>query len=183
MFANMKKQTSFQGLNEFNSGIKTHGGSASHGKRKVRRPLDRNRPIHLVLKATNSQTLLWKQKEIKEIIKRISAKFGIKIHSLAIQYDHVHLNFSFQHRGVYVMWVRALTGILAQKIAGLKFESIPFTRVIASWGKDYHSVQAYIERNQIEADFLFRIHRELERARLQLLKELGEVGFNNPMSL
>lgn len=178
----MKKQISFENLNASNScqsgnGRKTHGGSLSKGKRKTRRPLDRKNPIHLVLKSTNSYTLLRRQSQVHEIIKGIGAKFGIKMHSSAIQYDHIHLHFSFQNRKVYVRWIRALTGILAQKIKGLKFKFLPYTRVVASGGRDFTQVNLYIEKNQVEANFLIRIHAHIDRTQRRLDAELRRWGF------
>lgn len=181
----MKKQISFENLNASNScqsgnGRKTHGGSLSKGKRKTGRPLDRKKPIHLVLKSTTSHTLLRRKSRVQETINRISSKFGIKIHSSAIQYDHIHLNLSFQNRQVYVMWIRALTGSLAQKIKGLKFKFIPFTRIIASWGREFKAVQSYIDKNRIEAEFLWRIHRQMEGSQRHLLAHLIRWGFTSP---
>lgn len=159
---NMKKQTSFN-FKEDDFNIKTtHGGSLSLGKRKTRRPLDSRKPIHLVIKATNSYTLLKNKGLVEQVIHRFSVRFGMKLYAKAVQHDHIHLCLSFQNRSVYKMWIRAVSGTLVKTIKGLKFKLLPFTRVIGASGKDLRCVQNYINKNQAEADFLEKIHRRME---------------------
>lgn len=172
----MKKQMSFTQLESTLKIQKTFGGSLG-GKRKVRRPLDCKRPIHLVLKATNSFTLLRNKMAVKKIIHRFNQKFGMRMHSFAIQYDHIHLNLSFQSRKIYVMWIRALTGALTLKIKNLKFKFLPFTRIIETWKRDFRAVQKYIEKNRIEADFLMQVHSQIESKQIRLEEELKRAGF------
>lgn len=63
MFFGMNKQISFSNLDDRNDRTKAHGGSLARGKRKSKRPLDRKKPLHVVLKASNSHTLLKNQAE------------------------------------------------------------------------------------------------------------------------
>lgn len=141
---------------------KIYGGSLLKGKRKSARPLDSKKPLHLVLKATNSFALLRNQKLIEQLNAKMSQRFGVKVYSIAVQADHIHLNISFASRRIYTMWIRALTGALARKIQKLKFKFLPFTR-IGSWGRDFKTVQNYILKNRIEGDFLLTAHASADR--------------------
>lgn len=172
----MNKQISFSDIeSNFSSSFKiqkSYGGSLGLGKRKTRRPLDSKKPLHLVLKATNSYTLLNNKVAVEQIIHLFSVKFGIKLHAKAVQHDHIHLCLSFQNRRIYTMWIRAVTGSLVQRVTGLKFKFLPFTRIINSWRNDFRSVQNYIAKNQAEAEFLLRVHTYIDARRERLFTEL-----------
>lgn len=168
----MKQQTSFSELEGHLKIKATYGGSLLKGKRKSRRPLDSKKPVHLVLKTTNSSILLKNRTLIRNEIYRFSRKFGVKVHSHAIQHDHIHLNISFPSRRIYVMWIRALTGTLSKKVESLKFKFLPFTRLINSWGREFRVVQNYISNNQHEAEALVQIHHRIEEMRKKNIEEL-----------
>lgn len=141
---------------------KFYGGSLINGKRKTRRPLDSRKPLHLILKATNSFSLLRNKQKVESVTYKTSQKFGVKIHSMAVHFDHIHLNVSFANRPIYVMWIRAVSGTLAKKIIDLKFKLLPFSRIV-SWGRDFKTVQRYIHKNAIEGLFLLRVNEMAEQ--------------------
>ena len=134
-----------------------HGGVLAMGKRKSKRPLDSKKPIHVVLKTTDTFRLLRNKRFIEKLIQSKSRSFGVKIYSMGVQADHIHLNISFGSRKIYVMWIRALSGAMVKKVAGLKFSLPPFTRV-GSWGKGFRKVQAYVLKNYLEGEFLLAMH-------------------------
>lgn len=138
------------------------GGSLLVGCRKERRPLSSKLPIHLVLKATDSVLLLRNKKQVEQILRTYSKKLGVKIYSLAVQYDHIHLAVRAMNRSVYVRWIRAVTSVLAQRLTGLKWKLRPFTR-IASWGRDFIRLKNYILGNWREGNFIADAHARVDQ--------------------
>jgi REP element-mobilizing transposase RayT len=126
-----------------------HGGEIAKGKRKLRRPLARKRPIHLVLKATK-KNLYSHRKNIQESSQIIAKKFSVKIYNMAVNHDHVHYILKIADRKSYCAFIRALTSIFARKIGTGLWKILPFTRILA-WGKDFRRVQAYLSQNSKEA--------------------------------
>ncbi len=62
----------------------------------------------------------------------------------------MHLVLSIPSRDAYKAFVRALTGILARNLGKKLWALLPFTRV-ASWGRDYENLRAYLLQNRVEA--------------------------------
>lgn len=145
----MKQQSLF-----IDKRIAGFGGSLTNsGKRKMARPLSFKSATHLVLKAENKVQLFQYSLLIREQIRKISRKFGVKIYDLAIHEDHIHGIFKFPNRVLYRAWIRSLSGILARLIVGLKWRLRPFTKVIA-WGKQFKTTLANIKSNRDEPEFL-----------------------------
>lgn len=134
--------------------ITEFGGSLlKKGKRKTKRPLDLNKSLHLVLKASDSYKLLRNKTTVEQVISKYSEKLDVKVYSMATNADHVHLNVKFKSRVQYVAWVRAITSVLVQRVAGLKWKLRPYTRIL-SWGKQFTLVQKYILGNQKEGELV-----------------------------
>jgi hypothetical protein len=71
------------------------GGSlVSKGRRKTERPLDRNRPMHFVLKSNKAILLIRNQRSLRKILSKQAGTFGIKIYSETVQKDRNFLSSS-----------------------------------------------------------------------------------------
>ena len=65
------------------------GGSLnSKGRRKTERPLDRNRPMHFVLKSNKAFVLFKNKVGLRKLLRKQAGTFGIKIYSETVQKDH-----------------------------------------------------------------------------------------------
>lgn len=137
------------------------GGVPTQGRRKTARPIDSRRPIFLTLKATGAEHFLANKPAIIEIFARQSARVGARIYSLAIQADHLHLAVQFGSRLLYRRWIRAITGILARKVPGVRWLHRPHTEVV-SWGRHMTNVLDYIELNRQEAGLIEWSHLYVE---------------------
>jgi len=137
------------------------GGVLNKGRRKTARPLDRKRSLHLVLKATSPFLLLRRRRDIEQEIHRMSRRFGIKLHRIAVHADHIHLSVQIPSRILYCRWIRGLTAQLVRRIAGLKFALRPYSRVV-NWGREFNAVCNYIFVNFQEGDFILRCHLRME---------------------
>jgi REP element-mobilizing transposase RayT len=126
-----------------------HGGEINQGKRKMRRPLCSKRPLHCVLKARN-RNLYAHRAWIEAKARALAHKFQLKVYSLAVNFDHVHLVLKFPSRREYAAFVRSFTGLLARKVGAGLWMLSPFSRVLA-WGKDFRQTLAYLRKNREEA--------------------------------
>jgi REP element-mobilizing transposase RayT len=122
-----------------------YGGEA--GKRKKARPLYKKRPIHLILKSR--YILVTHSDWIRERIEDYAKRFGIRVYKLAVCGDHLHFAIQIPGREYYKKFIRALTGIIARTMGKGIWSLLPYTR-IASWGRDFQNLLAYIQKNEDE---------------------------------
>lgn len=116
------------------------GGSLQVGRRKAARPLAIKKSIHLVLKAADGSRLLRKRAVVRAVLKKFGAKFGVKIYSLAVHDNHIHVSLKIHSRHAYRKWIRATTSRLVARVSGLKFTLRPWTRILA-WGHAFRRIK------------------------------------------
>ena len=126
-----------------------HGGELNAGRRKGARPLARKRPLHLVLKSSRA-SLRKHEALILASARRYGERFGIRLYDQAVNHDHLHFVLKIPGRREYAQFIRALTGFLARKLGKGLWKVLPFTR-IASWGRDFQRLKAYLCQNREEA--------------------------------
>lgn len=145
-------------LKLFNESIsKEFGGSLLKGKRKKKRPIDTRKPMHLVFKAKNPDKLLREVKPVRQMICKYANQVRLKIFSIAVHADHIHICLRVDDRTSYVKWVRALTSRLVQLLPGLKWALRPYTRIM-EWGRDLKRVISYLTKNRNEARIIVDGH-------------------------
>ena len=95
---------------------KESGGSLSViGKRKTARILDRRKPLHFVLKSKKSANIYSHRILIRRLFVLYAKKFGVKVYKESVQKDHFHFCVKITNREFYRAFIRALTGVVAQK--------------------------------------------------------------------
>ncbi len=142
----------------------TYGGKASG--RKIARPLDRRHPILITMKsevARNKFGLLNSRHrlKIKAIIRRLAARYGVRLHRLAQLSDHLHLTASFSKRALFQTFLRVISGLIARLVTGAEkgkpfgkfWSSILHTRVVRGGRRDYLNADRYVQANQLEATY------------------------------
>ncbi len=145
------------------------GGELCINKRKSRRPLDPKKPLHLILRADSVKPVFLHQDErLNNQIKKMAAKFGIKIFESSINANHLHMVISFKHRKLYSQFVAALAGRVAQ-IFKIKWLHRPFTRIV-DWGRALRNVIAYVIKNQKEAWGLIKYKRGIHKLKIPKLR-------------
>ncbi len=161
------KQQSFFKLNE-----KPYGGVLQKRRsgRCGPRPLDTKNTMHLILKSSKaigpwSFRSSSNEKRIKEIIRKFSSKFGVKILSLANVGNHLHFQIKLTNRFTYAPFIRAVTAAISMAVTGhnrwhstvgknktkLKkfWDYRPFSRVV--FGRQgFLTLRDYININQLE---------------------------------
>lgn len=136
------------------------GGVLNQGKRKLQRPTIDKIPLHVVLKAVDSETLLKHSAEIEDYTRKLSSKFGVTILELAVQPDHVHILPEVPATETYNKWIRALTGNLSRKHQ-IKWRLPPFTSGVDS--PEYlQTLKAYIQKNRRESEFIISAHQRVQ---------------------
>ena len=139
----------------------THGGSLATKRRKIKRPLDVKKPVHVVLrseKAKRSLSLLNHQAKIRKIIRLSAKKFHISVYELAIVGNHIHLLIRGKRREHLQNFFRTIAALIARHVTKAKrgrpfgrfWSYLIFSRVLTSWRRDFEQVKAYIVQNTLE---------------------------------
>src|SRR4051812_25976221 len=73
-----------------------HGGSVRAGLRKLARPFDGSRPLHIVLRssrATGAWSLRLRSTEVRvrETLNRLARRHGIRVYRFAAAGNHLHM--------------------------------------------------------------------------------------------
>ena len=140
-----------------------HGSNLRRGKRKIARPLDPKRTIHLVLKSSQArgeQSFLQTRytKRIQLLVEQTARCYGIKIYQYANVGNHLHLLIKTQTRLAFQNFLRIIAGKIAILVTRAKkgqkkgkfWDKLAFTRVV-NWGKDFSNLTKYFIKNQIES--------------------------------
>lgn len=138
-----------------------YGGSLDY--RKVRRPFDSKKLTHAVFKAQLGDALRFTRFEtrVREILKASAARYGIRLKSVAVNHDHLHVLFYTKSREAQIRFLRFFSAELGRRYSALRRKlnlrarklwiARPFSRLV-SWGrKSLLAVRRYIERNRFEA--------------------------------
>ncbi len=136
-----------------------YGGSLKY--RKFQRPFDRNKLVHVVLKAHDWAAFHQRGLGVENRIRDIARFCHVKIQDLAVNKDHIHILISTSKRKFFLNFLRQVSagvghflkqflGALQIKKAGSLWLERPFTRLV-SWGKRVVvAVKNYIHRNRQE---------------------------------
>jgi len=155
----------------------THGGELRIGKAKVARPVATKRPMHFVLKSSLAKgewSFLRKNNAtfIKQLLKTLSARYGLTIYERSIGGNHVHFLLRPYNRELLKSFLRSFSGGVAQHITGCKkgkplgrpfFDSLPFSRIV-EWGCDFFGMKKYVLQNELEAHGLIAYTPRKSRA-------------------
>ena len=138
-----------------------HGGEYAIGKRKAPRPLTPKKPTHLVLKSNRVKALnvsfVKRRNLIEKIIRLQAERAMVRVYSVAVVGNHLHLAIYFKERIHYIRFIRAVTGHLIlslskefkKSLKGL-FDLLPYTRIV-EWGLAYKRLLNYIAINNFES--------------------------------
>ena len=94
-----------------------YGGSARVGKRKIQRPFDRKRPLHLVFRSAKARgpwSFLHRRHKavIREILGELCERYAVKLHSFENVGNHLHLVVKIPGRRE----LRAFLRVFAQRV-------------------------------------------------------------------
>jgi REP element-mobilizing transposase RayT len=139
------------------------------GKRKLARPIDPRRPMHLVMRAEvarNRLSLLAHARAIENLARNLAKRHQIRIYRYVNVGNHIHAIVRAKRRKGLQDFLRVFAGKTAQLVTGAKkgrkfgkfWDALAYTRITA-WGKAYRTLQDYLIINEIEAAGIFGFRR------------------------
>ena len=139
-----------------------HGGEIRKGRRKLARPVDPKRPLHVVLrseKAKGEHSLLYGETPafIQALLKQLSRRHRVKVYEFANSGNHLHLLVKGETRKGIQNFLRVLAGKVAQCATGAKkgacfgkfWGALAYSRVV-EWGRAFTEAKYYVLRNELE---------------------------------
>lgn len=140
-----------------------HGGEIRKGKRKLPRPIDPRKPLHLTLcseRARCEWSMLRPANEhrIKALVYRYARKNSVKILQYVNSGNHLHILLKASTRGGFKCFLRTITGLIARLImnaakgraSGKFWDGLAYTRVV-TWGWDLFHTRFYVVMNEMES--------------------------------
>src|SRR6476469_7713013 len=99
------------------------GGSLSIGKRKIARPLDRRKPLHLILKSKHATGALSFRSAknriaIEKIFRKRADQFGVTVQAFVLMGNHVHAVVSFKRKELFQNFLRTVSALIARAVTG-----------------------------------------------------------------
>lgn len=140
-----------------------YGGSARLGRRKIQRPFDRKRPMHLVFRSSKARGpwsfLHRRHKEvIRGILGELCQRFAVKLHSFENVGSHLHLVVKIPGRRELRAFLRvfaqrvmfAVTGARKGDPKGRFFDGVAYSKVV-NFGGELRELKNYLSESAREA--------------------------------
>ena len=140
----------------------THGGDLRKGRRKLARPIDPKRAMHVTFKSSRARgeySLLHPRnsRQVTGILYRAAYRNGVELKQVGNSGNHVHLLLKGRTRKAIQDFLREAAGQIAQKILRAKkgqakgrfWDALAFSRVVER-GCDETIVSRYVIKNLIE---------------------------------
>jgi REP element-mobilizing transposase RayT len=156
------------------------------GRRKIFRPLDRKRRLHIVLKSSHARgtnNFVNNKLRVAALIEGKAKVYGVVIHGCEIMRDHIHIFVSFKSRELIQSFMKVTTGLIARSITkaakgkpfGKRFwDGLAFTRIITG-RRDFASMRN-LAKNKLEreegtlqrraVEFHESVEREAQRSKI-----------------
>ena len=194
------KQSDFFSKTSEYAANRLHHGGVTAGRRKVVRPLDRRRPLHLVLKSSAAKGVLSflsarNKLFVEQAIRENAKKFGVTIQGFQNVGNHLHIIARFSRREGFQNFLRTVTALIARFVTGARrgkpfgrrfWDALAFTRVIVG-RRDLAQTETYLQKNEIERengksirtlyekaeDYVKKQRREVDREVAKYLRENG----------
>ena len=170
----MHQKSFFDSKSEFSKHRIAYGG-VTKGKRKVFRPLDRKRPLHISVKSSHAvgkRSIVFNKLKVAELIEAKAKKYQIKIHGLELMKNHIHLAVSFKSRELVQKFMRVVFGLIARLLTGARkgkafgkrfWDQLVFTRIV-NGRRDFSRLMDYFFKNEIEREYGYAEREEIERS-------------------
>jgi hypothetical protein len=140
-----------------------HGGSVRKGKRKIQRPFDRKRPMHLVLRSTRAKedwNFLHRRNKgaIHSLLVDLTERYGVKLYKFENVGNHLHLLAMSPSRRELQAFLRVFAQRVMFQVTGARkgnpqgrfFDAIAYSRVV-SWGREFAALKSYLWKNALES--------------------------------
>lgn len=176
----------FENDRELSPSRLAHGGQLATKKRKIIRPLDPRRPVHITMRSSRARgrfNFRNHQVAITKIVERASQRSRIKLHRFANVGNHLHFLVSFKRREQCQRFMREVAGVTARVVTGARkgkpfgkfWDELAHSRVVTGL-RDLKNVLNYVFFNSMEGQFGSEARKLMREARDTL--EPGERFFN-----
>lgn len=147
-----------------------YGGDQSRGTRKIRRPLDPRRPLHLVLRSSlakgeRSFLKTGTKHFVHDALQAAARKFGIRVLEWANVGNHIHLVIRFREADNVGRFLRAFCAKVSMRQLGVRkgesceqvlkakrrfWDATPFSRIVYERLLPGFGLLRYLRKNQFE---------------------------------
>jgi hypothetical protein len=142
-----------------------HGGSLCKGKRKVKRPFNRKRIIHVVLRSSKARgplSFLRPKNDdyIHSVLYSQAKKHQVKVFEYVNVGNHLHIKAKAYSREGFAAFLISTSALIARFVSGAKkgrafgkfWDALVYTRILKSKVEELH-LQRYFKANHYEAKF------------------------------
>ena len=142
-----------------------YGGNVRNGKRKIQRPFDPRRPLHVTLRSSKARGIRSlshpdRKWEVHGLLVRISERHKVKLYRYANVGNHLHLLIQARKRSQLQAFLREFAGSVAVLVTGAikgrpeKFWDQLVWSKIVDWGRQFRNITRYILLNIMEGSGL-----------------------------
>ena len=170
-----KQRDFFEKNREVGPRRSVHGGDLAIGRRKVARPLDAKRPLHLVLKSSHAKGRLsflavQNRTAVEKFIRDRARQFGVTVQGFETMSNHIHLVLKFKSRASFQAFLKTITGLIARHVTGARkgkpfgkrfFDHLAFSRVVQG-ARDLRGLAIYLFKNEVEREVGAQTRADLE---------------------
>jgi REP element-mobilizing transposase RayT len=141
-----------------------HGGDLRKKRRKLARPIDPKRAMHVTFRSEKAQgelSLLHSKnaKRVNQEVRKIAARNGIRVYEYANSGNHLHLLIRGKRRIDIQNFLRAIGSRVSQIVTGSTkgyafgrfWDGLAYTRIV-QWGRDFKNAVNYVLQNFFEAE-------------------------------
>jgi REP element-mobilizing transposase RayT len=152
-----------------------HGGEVRKGKRKLARPFDSKRALHVTLRSERAQgewsmLRLEKSKAIKTLVYTLARKNQVRIYQFANSGNHLHLLLRAKEHKGFKKFLRTLTSLTSRIVTGARkgnpvgkfWDALAWSEIV-NWGRQFFNVRYYVIQNELESEGLVRYKPRAKR--------------------
>jgi REP element-mobilizing transposase RayT len=139
-----------------------HGGEVRLRRRKLTRPIDTRRPLHVVLRSTRARGA-WSLRTrvndglIRATLRRYARRYAVRLYEFANAGNHLHLLLRPTCRIGLQNFLRVFAGVSARLVTrarkgrpiGRFWDFLAYSRIV-QWGRDFFGVRTYVRDNELE---------------------------------
>ena len=120
-----QQETMFKQMGAAGRRLSAYGGGTRKGKRKIRRPFARNKPMHIVLKAspaTGELSMLRpkRRQAIENLVYKIAAQHGVTVMNYQNVGNHLHMLLRSGSEKSFKHGMRVMTSLIARLVTGAR---------------------------------------------------------------
>lgn len=140
-----------------------HGGAIRKGRRKIARPFDPKRALHVVMRSDRARGdwsfLHPKNKgRVHALAEILATRAGVRVYRWANAGNHLHFLVKAPSREALTTYLRMLGGLLARLVTGARkgrpvgkfWAALTYSRVVG-FGREFTRVKDYLAKNTLEA--------------------------------